>query len=163
MNADAIRHFYNYHFAFNRFIWDNYILPLTPEQFNRPSAYSKGSVRDQLVHIMEADDVWFSGLANTDFPEDFPPAAADDRPAIRAHWDAVETKMRAYLDALTDEMLGEKPIREPEEDQVLFAWQVLLHVANHGTDHRAQLLRELHDLGVETTSQDYIFYVYETL
>jgi uncharacterized damage-inducible protein DinB len=40
-------------------------------------------------------------------------------------------------------------------------WQVLLHVANHAMDHRAQLLRALHDLGVETKSQDYIFYVYE--
>jgi len=35
---------------------------------------------------------------------------------------------------------------------------VLLHVANHGTDHRAQVLR---DMGVETTSQDYVFYSYE--
>jgi uncharacterized damage-inducible protein DinB len=40
---------------------------------------------------------------------------------------------------------------------------VLLHVANHGTDHRAQLLRLLHDLGVKTTSQDYIFHVYDNL
>ena len=35
-------------------------------------------------------------------------------------------------------------------------------MVNHGTDHRAQVLRVLHDLGVDTTSQDYIFYVYET-
>ena len=163
MNADAIRHFYEYHFAFNRFIWDSYITPLASEKFNRESAYSRGSVRDQIVHIMEADELWFSELTGSPFPEDFPPAAGDDRPAIRAHWDGVEKKMRAYLDALTDEMLAEKPIKEPEEDQVLFAWQVLLHVANHGTDHRAQLLRELHDLGVETTSQDYIFYIFESL
>jgi uncharacterized damage-inducible protein DinB len=40
---------------------------------------------------------------------------------------------------------------------------VLLHVCNHGTDHRAQLLRLLNDLGVKTTAQDYIFYVYENL
>jgi len=38
---------------------------------------------------------------------------------------------------------------------------VLLHVANHGTDHRAQVLRDLRDMGVETTSQDYVFYSYE--
>jgi len=41
--------------------------------------------------------------------------------------------------------------------------QVLLHVVNHATDHRAQLLRVLHDLGVKTTSQDHIFYVYDKL
>ena len=56
-----------------------------------------------------------------------------------------------------------KPIKEPEEDQVLFVWQVLLHVVNHATDHRAQILRALNDLGVETAYQDYIFYVYENL
>jgi uncharacterized damage-inducible protein DinB len=71
--------------------------------------------------------------------------------------------MHAYLATLTDEMLFEKPIKEPEEDQVLLTWQVLLHVANHATDHRAQILRALHELGVKTIYQDYIFYVYEHL
>ena len=65
--------------------------------------------------------------------------------------------MRAYLAALGDEMLFAKPIKEPEEDKDLIVWQVLLHVANHGTDHRAKLIRVLNDLGIKTTSQDYIF------
>jgi uncharacterized damage-inducible protein DinB len=69
--------------------------------------------------------------------------------------------MRDYLAALRDEMLFDQPIEEPDEDRGLIVWQVLLHVVNHGTDHRAQLLRLLSDLGVETTSQDYIFYVYD--
>jgi uncharacterized damage-inducible protein DinB len=72
----------------------------------------------------------------------------------------VEQGMRAYLAELRDEMLFDKPIKEPEEDKDLIVWQVLLHVANHATDHRAQILRVLHDLGAETTYQDYIFYVY---
>jgi uncharacterized damage-inducible protein DinB len=55
-------------------------------------------------------------------------------------------------------MLFEKPIAEGE-DKDLILWQVLLHVVNHGTDHRAQALRMLNDLGVKTVSQDYIFYV----
>ena len=36
-------------------------------------------------------------------------------------------------------------------------------MVNHGTDHRAQLLRNLNDLGVKTAYQDYIFYAYENL
>ena len=71
--------------------------------------------------------------------------------------------MRDYLAGLRDDMLFDKPIEEPEEDKDLIVWQVLLHVANHGTDHRAQILRLLNDLGVKTTSQDYIFYVYDNL
>jgi uncharacterized damage-inducible protein DinB len=31
----------------------------------------------------------------------------------------------------------------------------------HGTDHRAQILRLLKDLGLETAYQDYIFFAYE--
>jgi uncharacterized damage-inducible protein DinB len=82
---------------------------------------------------------------------------------IRARWDNIEGMMRAYLAGLTDEMLEARPITDPEEDKELIVWQVLLHVANHGTDHRAQLLRLLHDLGVKTEGQDYIFYVYDNL
>ena len=163
MNADAFRHFYNYHFAENRKIWDRYITPLSHEQFTQKVDYSHGSVRDQIVHLIDAEDVWFSELRGANPSEPIPPADSDDRETIRAHWDSVEQKIRAYLAELQDDMLFTKPIREPEEDQVLIVWQVLLHVVNHGTDHRAQLLRELNDLGLKTEYQDYIFYVYENL
>jgi uncharacterized damage-inducible protein DinB len=161
MNANAFRHFYDYHFAENRKIWDSYVAPLSHEQFMQPVDYSHGSVRDQIVHLMSVDDAWFSGLRGAEFPEPFNPADIDDRETIRTHWDGVEKNMRDYLAKLRDDMLFDKPIKEPEEDKDLILWQVLLHVVNHGTDHRAQLLRLLNDLGVKTTSQDYIFYVYD--
>lgn len=163
MNADAFRHFYEYHFAENRKLWESCIIPLTPEQFTRETAYSRGSVREQIIHLMDADEVWFSELQNTAPSEPLPSANYDDREIIRAQWDKVEQMMRNYLESLQDAMLFEKPIKEPEEDKKLAAWQVLLHVANHGTDHRAQLLRLLNDLGAKTESQDYIFYVYDHL
>jgi uncharacterized damage-inducible protein DinB len=87
------------------------------------------------------------------------PAGFDDRENIRPHWDSVEQNMRSYLADLRDDMLFDQPLEG--EDKDLFLWQVLLHVVNHGTDHRAQLLRLLNDLGVETRYQDYVFYVYE--
>jgi uncharacterized damage-inducible protein DinB len=159
MNANAFRHFYDYHFAENRKVW-NGVTSLSFEQFTQNVNYSHGSVRDQIVHLIDAEDVWFSELRNVQPSEPLPAADSDDRETIRAHWDRVEQNMRAYLADLRDEMLFDKPIKEPEEDKDLIVWQVLLHVANHATDHRAQLLRVLHDLGVETIYQDYIFYVY---
>ncbi len=122
--------------------------------------YSHGSVRDQILHLINADDIRFSELADIRPAEPLPPADFDDRETIRTYWDSVEQKMRDYLGSLRDDMLFEKPIKEPEDDKDLIVWQVLLHVINHGTDHRAQILRLLNDLGVETTYQDYIFYVY---
>jgi len=163
MNADAFRQFYDYHFAENRKMWDRYVTQLSPEQFTQEVAYSHGSVRNQLVHLMDVDDVWFSELQGVEPLEPVAPAAVDDREIIRAHWNGVEQRMRDYLAKLRDDMLFTQPIEEPEEDKELMVWQVLLHVVNHGTDHRAQILRLLNDLGLETAYQDYIFHVYEQL
>jgi uncharacterized damage-inducible protein DinB len=160
MNADAFRHFYNYHFAENRKTW-NHVVSLSFEQFTQTVDYSRGSVREQIVHLIDAEDVWFSELRGVEPSEPLPPADVDDHDTIRAHWDKVEQNTRAYLANLQDDALFSKPIKEPEEDKDLIVWQVLFQVANHATDLRAQLLRVLHDLGIETKYQDHIFYVYD--
>jgi uncharacterized damage-inducible protein DinB len=162
MNANAFRQLYDYHFSENRKLWDNGALLLTQEQFTAPSTYSIGSVRDHILHMMEVDDMWFSELKGLTDPAIPFLDESEDRGAIRQQWDAIEAMMREYLAALSDEMLFTKPIIM-EEDQDLMVWQVLLHVVNHGTDHRAQLLRLLHDFGIQTVAQDYIFYVYDHL
>jgi uncharacterized damage-inducible protein DinB len=161
MNADAFRHFYDYHFSENRKIWDRYVTQLSYEQFTQQAGYSHGSVRDQILHLMDVEDVWFSELRGIQPSEPLSPTDLDDRQKIRENWDRVEQSVREYLAELRDDMLFDKPIEEPDEDRDLIVWQVLLHVVNHGTDHRAQLLRLLNDLGVETKYQDYIFYVYD--
>jgi uncharacterized damage-inducible protein DinB len=160
MNADAFRQFYDCHFSENRKMWDNDIMPLTQEQFTQAVNYSHGSVRDQVVHLMEVDEAWFGDLRGVASGREFTPADADERSAIRAYWDSVEQDMRAYLADLRDDMLFTKPFSEGE-DKDLVLWQILLHVGNHGTDHRAQLLRILHDLGAETVAQDFVFYAYK--
>jgi len=162
MNINAFRHFYDYHFGENRKIWDTYINSLSLEQFTQNMGYSHGSIRDEIVHIMTVDDTWFRGLQGVEIPEWPDPANFHDLKLIRTHWDKVEQNMREYLANLQDETLDKKPFTDGE-DKDLLVWQVLLHVVNHGTDHRAQLLRSLHDLGVKTGPQDYIFYVYDHL
>jgi uncharacterized damage-inducible protein DinB len=160
MNADAFRHFYNYHFAENSKIW-GYVTQLTPQQFTQHVDYSHGSVRDQVIHLMACEDTWFSELRGVEPSKELSATTMDDREIIRTRWDSVEQNMRAYLAELQDDILFDTPIEEPAEDKDLIVWQVLLHVANHATDHRAQILRVLNDLGVKTNYQDYIFYIYE--
>ena len=52
MNANAFRHFYDYHFTVNRKIRDTYITPRSQEQFTQDVGYSHGSVRNQIVHLI---------------------------------------------------------------------------------------------------------------
>ena len=159
MNANAFRHFYGYHFSENRKVWDTYITPLSEEQFTQMADYSRGSVRNQIIHLIRVDAGWFSGLRGVDYQSLLDPDGSEDRTVIRARWDGVEQDMRGYLAKLTDEMLLEKPYADGDSKDLVL-WQVLLHVVNHGTDHRAQVLRLLSDLGVKTTNQDYMLYVY---
>ena len=107
MNANAFRHFYDYHFTENRKIWEPYITSLSHEQFTQNVDYSFGSVRNQIVHLMSVDDTWFSGLRGVEIPESLNPANYDDRKIIRAHWDNVEQNMRDCLAKLRDDMLFE--------------------------------------------------------
>ena len=118
------------------------ITSLSQEQFTQEVSYSRGSVRNQIVHLISADETWFCELRGVEIPESINPANFNDREILRAYWDRVEQMMRAYLAALRDERLFEKPVPEGE-DKDLILWQVLLHMANHGTDHRAQILRLL--------------------
>jgi uncharacterized damage-inducible protein DinB len=161
MDANAFRHFYDYHFTENRKIWDRYITALSNEQFTQAVDYSHGSVRDQILHLMSVDEAWFSDLRGVEIPEGDVLGDSQDRESIRARWDRVEQNMRAYLTELRDDMLFDKPLEGEDKDLIL--WQVLLHVVNHGTDHRAQILRNLNDLGIETIYQDYVFYTYSHL
>ncbi|HEY1012844.1 MAG TPA: DinB family protein [Herpetosiphonaceae bacterium] len=157
MDANAFRHVFDYHFAENRALWDSAVASLSDAQFAQNSAYSHGSVRDQLIHMISVDEAWFSGLRGVELGE---PEPVGDRQSIRAYADRVEAEIRAYLGGLRDEMLLTKPI-EDGEDKDLAVWQMLFQVINHGTDHRAQLLRLLNDLGITTSAQDYIFYAYD--
>ncbi len=162
MNADAFRHFYEYHFTLNRKLWNTYITSLPQKQFTQPVSYSQGTVRNQIVHLMSADDYWFSGLRGVSRPEPLNPADFDDRNALRAEWDTIEQRMRDYLATVRDDMLFGRPFTDGEDGD-LPLWMALLHVVNHGTDHRAQILRLLNDLGLDTGPQDYIFYIYDDL
>ncbi len=97
MNTNIFRHFYDYHFAENRKLWDNYILQLSPDQFTQAVNYSHGSVRNQIVHLVSVEDTWFIGLRCEPIPQPLDPADFSHRKILRAHWDEVERRMRGYL------------------------------------------------------------------
>ena len=150
---------YDYHFTINHKIWDQCIVALTDEQFTQDVHYSVGSARNQVVHMMNIDDRWFSGLRGEEVPGFIKPEAWPDREVIREKWDVVELRMREYLSKLTDDMLPTIPFKEQDAEDTTQLWQILMHLVNHGTDHRAQLLCLLNQLGVKTFPQDYFFFV----
>ena len=153
MDAESFRRLYDYHFAVNRRLWDHCIERLSQAQFVQKLDYSVGSIRNQMVHMMNIDERWFCDLRGEAVPGLLNPVRFFKPPVIRQRWDGVEADMRAYLAALEDAELG----RHLEVG--MRVWEVLFHVLNHGTDHRAQVLAMLHHLGVPTWPQDYAIYL----
>jgi len=164
MKSNEIITLFDYNFwAFDR-VWEC-ITQISNEQFLKEIDYSTGSIRNLVVHIMSANRNWMSRLQGPELPprlvfEDF-----DSLSKARAKWDELRKELRDYLDCLTEEQLEETVNWElPARGLKLsnLRWEILLHVANHATDHRAQILAILHHhFHVKTVEQDMILYLVE--
>ncbi len=147
----------DYNYALFDRVWES-MLTLSEEQFTREVDYSQGSLRNQIVHVAGVDGRWLRGLKGLPNPRNFNPLAQDYPGLEAAHalWNRVAGEVRGYVLTLDEQLLAAKA---PEIDEP--AWQILAHLVNHGTDHRAQMLRQLYDLGAPTFPQDLIFYLWE--
>lgn len=164
MNADYIRFLLQYNYDMHQRVWAC-IDHLSDEQFVEETDYSLRSVRNQMVHVMGVDERWLARVRDEPLPAR--PDAADfpTRAAVRAYWGAVEGRMRAYGSAVDDAALQvvcqfDMPHRGGRKATLV--WQILAHVVNHGTDHRAQVLALLHHFGAPTLEQDFILYQWDT-
>lgn len=107
-----------------------------------------------LVHQLGAAQRWRNGLAGTGLaprPEREPlPSPASLAPAWEAEWAAFD----AWLDTMDEAFLTHA------EDGVP-VWQMLVHLANHGTQHRSEAAVLLTDAGRSPGDLDMIFFAGE--
>ena len=153
---------YNY-WAFEK-VWDC-VLQLSDEQFVQELGYSRGSIRHQIVHMMSATQRWIFRLRREPL---LPHLAFEDfstRASAKAKWDELRASTMAYINTLSEADLDtvvhwELPARNMAAENT--RWEILLHAANHATDHRAQILAMLNQhFGIETPEQDMLFYLLE--
>jgi uncharacterized damage-inducible protein DinB len=148
MNRSDLRLLLDYHYwARDRAL--DAASSLTPEQFTRDLGSSFRSVRDTLVHAYGAESAWYQRWQGTS-PSSLP--AADQFPdvaSLRNAWTALEGKMRAFLDTVSDAGLDRvyefKTLAGQSASGIL--WQMLQHVANHASYHRGQVTTMLRQLG----------------
>jgi len=159
LSVEIIRTCIQYDEAMNRRVWES-VMQLSDEQFVVEVKYSLGSLRDQMVHLAGVNGRWLRGLKEMPEAGNYSPKAVDypTRESAFALWDGVAQDFLAYVDTLDEASLLYTPRGLPGA-----TWQVLLHVANHGTDHRAQVLRILHDLGATSFPQDLLLHLYPDL
>ncbi len=153
-SLEMIKTFIEYHIDMTRKVWDS-IDRISEEQFLADDAYSRGSIRNLMVHLASTDRRWLSGLKNGPDVghlkfEDYP-----TRAAARELFETVAVDFSDYIAAVTEKELDQKP---PEFTHP--RWAVLLHLVNHGTDHRSTVLQKLTELGTPTFDQDFITWLW---
>jgi uncharacterized damage-inducible protein DinB len=101
----------------------------------RPEVAAPGGLRSALVHALGAHQRWrarWTGVREEDLPrleleQVEPPSAAD----LRARWEAEWVALDAWLSSL-----GDDGPERPWNGRPL--WQTMVHLVNHGTQHRSE-------------------------
>ncbi len=162
MNARTIQTLFDYHYGMYQQVWDC-VMELTEAQFVRETDYSLRSVRNHLVHCMSVDNRWLARIQNQTPPKRLESIHYPNQDAVRLKWNAIRQRVLNYTDSLTQEALNETvqvefPRRGGQHRNL--RWEILLHMVNHGTDHRAQILARLHELGAATIEQDLMLHLW---
>lgn len=143
-------------------VWDC-VEELSDEQFCQEIDYSRGSIRNQLVHVISTCERWFERIQGRPAPDYLDNEAFPTKKVTRERWDIFCGETRYLLGTLSQDDLAHSfhwalPHREMEADSTV--GEILLHLFNHATDHRAQILAGLHyGFKVRTVEQDLLFFL----
>lgn len=160
MNPEAIQTLY----AYNR--WANQRIlaraeEVTAEQLSMPQPFPSGSLFATLVHTLMAEWSWLRRwqgnsprtlLSVSDFQ-----GLAD----LRVMWADEEARMQTFVDSLDEAKLHTRiayvTTKGVTYEELL--WPMMLHVVNHGTQHRAEAAAMLTGFGHSPGDIDLIMYL----
>ena len=133
------------------------------EQALTEARFSYPSIQAILAHMVGAETSWFarcrgeSGLPAPDA------GALSTLAAIKTRWDEVYEEERAYLGGLTESDLNRTLTYRNSRGQELTdpVGLLLVHVANHATQHRSEVALNLTALGHSPGNLDVIVYLRE--
>jgi uncharacterized damage-inducible protein DinB len=164
MTPNEIKGIFDYNFwAFDR-VW-HCISRLSDDQFIEEIDYSTGSIRNMILHIMSGNRAWMSVLRGSELPPRLALEDFDTQSKTRAKWDDLKTEFLDHLAYLDQEQLDgivNWELLSHGLKSTSLRWEILLHLANHATDHRAQILSIAHrHFHIKTVEQDMIIYLAE--
>lgn len=136
---------------------------LSADALQREQGTSFGSVLGTLEHMYGADWVWMERWQGR-FPSAFPAKGTLHTVAdLRAAWASLDTGREEFLSSLTAARLDEPlAFRNMKGDAFEYPLgSLLLHVSNHATYHRGQVMQLVRQLGGTVSSTDLLFWLAE--
>ena len=133
---------------------------LNDEEIRRDLNVSHQSVLHTLQHIYYADRVWLARLSgrpvNTFADDGDGPGLTE----LSTAWPALLNEFREYIAGLTDaasqELFSYHNLQGLE--MTLRRWQAILHVVNHASIHRGQVVSMLRQLDKHPPSTDLVYF-----
>jgi uncharacterized damage-inducible protein DinB len=129
------------------------VKPLSDEEITRDLRNSFGSVLGTLEHIFAGDRIWLSRLQGNprttlkDVGESFTLAS------LEAAWRTLlDDFVRTASDLDPSATLHYRNLKGVEYQMPI--WQIIMHVVNHGTHHRGQVVTMLRQLGYPAPALD---------
>lgn len=154
MNSGTILNaLFGFNQATNDRLWNLIMANLTDEEFTQANAYSRGSIRNQLVHMADAQHYWLRSMLDMDMPE----LPFEDYPTREAARAICQQSDQTILDTVRG--ISEADLERVVEGWGEPVWIGLMQVGNHSTDHRSQILRALWDMGKPTLEQNFALYM----
>jgi len=159
MNKSQIIELYSYNEWANRKLL-NAVNHLENEELIRDLSSSFRSIRDTIVHIIGAEELWLSRWTGEQGrtllkPDDFPTYTS-----LADRWNDFGDQLDSFLGSLTEEDLMEEISYKNIKgiSYSLELWKQILHVTNHSSYHRGQVVTMLRQLKKQPPSIDLIYY-----
>ncbi len=122
---------------------------LTPEELTRDFGTADKNVLGTLVHVYAADRIWMARVKGEPPARFIDPEKDMHLSVLQNDWPKLLDEWTAWAKSLNDESirgrLAYKDLKGNAYETP--AWQILLHVVNHGTHHRGQVSGFLRAMG----------------
>jgi uncharacterized damage-inducible protein DinB len=135
---------------------------LSHEKFTADTTFCFGSMRGTFVHILSAEWIWRMRCQEGVSPEKMiEEGTFPELEPLRSKMIEEKTNMLGYIKTLSesdlDRTVAYKNTRGDDLENRL--WHILVHVVNHGTQHRSEIAEMLTRYGHSPGDIDFIVYL----
>ena len=136
---------------------------VSAEDLTRDAGISFGSLLGTMAHMLGSQQLWFARFSG--HPLDHRPGLQDfpNLPSWIHGWEETAAGIEAFLAGVTDEQLAAALTWTGSNGEVYTRplWQPVLHMVNHNTYHRGQVVSLLRQMGYTPPTTDLIYYFAE--